>query len=156
MSEILDKLTTLTPEELRELRARAGLLLQNSTASSGDSIDEEVLADVLADELRAKSIRVPVYGVLKRMHHYKAFHEAAPLVEAFTTAHVRPRTKAERRVAYTVFVRMVVRYMESARIPVSHKAACQQLRRVPEIVERQFPGYVENGLLRSIVSRLKA
>lgn len=145
MAPLLDQLGELNEAQLKELSARVSALLGSSGVDHAN--DEQVVHDVLCEALAAKGIETPHYGMVRRLPHYKAFAQGASVLAAFVTEHVQPPSRTHRRKAYMVLVKMLVRWLGACQIPVSHKTACLNLSKIASIADRQFPGYVESGLL---------
>jgi len=143
----LEQLTELTQDQLRELRARADILLKST---GGHDPDEEMLHDVLVDTLTAHHHRAMPLHVARKAPHWGTFRENAAHILAFVRTHITENRVAMRK-ALGVLLRIQARWMLTRGIPLSHRTVCQQLVRIPDLVEREFPGYLESGLLSMIV-----
>ncbi len=74
------------------------------------------------------------------------------LINVFINKNAPSVTKGQRRVLYRVFVRALYSWLIEADIPVNSKTLITNLDKLPGIVDRAFPGYIQAGLLGAIVS----
>jgi len=147
--EIVDysTLTGLSRDDLRELKGRVEYLLK------GDKNVDDCGAQihrVITDELTARGIYGMPFGVLKKQAYYAAHKEGSASVEEFSKRYMKPPSRVEALKVYRVLVKMLSRRLIAEGTPLSPKTMSQGLKRIPAIVDCQFPGYRESGLLPAI------
>jgi len=166
MSDLLNKLHTLTPQELRALKARVEVLLRGtsekatSSNPNGLSDDAVLFYSILVDELRLRCVPetlAPKLGTLTHNPHFRM--EVSMLrkhVEGFfmyVNQHIRPKNRAERSVATRFCIRMMLERVSFDKERLQLRVVLGLMPRVYELVENQFPAYHELGVLSSIVLR---
>ncbi len=153
-SSILDSLGQLSKKELRELRARATLLLGAEDGSKDASSEHALVYDKVREVLKEYGIlSAPPFKTLKGLPFYASFNRGADEVLKYAATYFPDATRIERGKILSILVSSVARYVSRV-APVSPKSLCQALNSVGEAVEEDFPGYAENGLLPMIVARL--
>lgn len=149
MTELPD-LTKLNEEQLRDVQARASALL-GSTTSTTPHRGAEVWDAVVA-RLQSLGVHCPRYTVAVKLPRVGKLRDATELVRTFVTDHLKPGNKLARHKAYQILTKMLVRWMIARSIPVTHQTVAQNLGKIPALCSRQFPGYLESGLLPTILT----
>lgn len=148
MSDLAADLPSMSQDQLREIVARATALLK---PADRNRTDEQDLYSALTTELTSQGISLPHYAIAMKSPAGPTFLRGASVVSSFVAEHIEPTTKAHRILAYRRFMKMLARWMVTCGIPVTLKNVAQNLDKVPAIVQRQFPGYLESGLLPMVL-----
>lgn len=145
-------LAKLTPAQLEEVRTKA-LFLQRRATTKSENAGEEVY-DQLREWLLGKGVGALPYQVFVRTSkRYPAFLEGAKELRAFAVQHLRARTQLERIAAYGLLLRAMDRRTQELAIPRSLASFLNLLPKAPGLLEREFPGYLESGLLPQLLHR---
>lgn len=153
LDDLMAKVPILSREDRAKLRAAMSALDgATATATVEDSkkldTDAQVVWDVLSAELHAMGIHCPPLGVFKRTRDYSTFLKAVPVVAAFVRQGFRVKTRASFRRAVRIGVRVVIRTVgKYDRVTLCLRSVVGNLQRMDGMVEHQFPGYRESGLL---------
>jgi hypothetical protein len=152
MSDVLQTLAQLSPDELRNVQARVGFLLGADSPAALEPSDEDQVHEAIAVVLRKCGVlNTPPLGVIRRQRHYKQFVEGAGELLRFTEEQVRPGSRMERVKALRILVRMIANWLRDAGRPLSHMTISRSLKRVADISDQRFPGYVASGLMPVIL-----
>lgn len=154
-TEIMEALPDLSPQELEEVRKRTSALLElQRSAGSSENDDAQNLHRQMQDTLERWGIPESLpYGAAKRTSHWKQFTEGAEAFMGFVREHIKPRRRAEEARAVYVLLDMHCRRLREQGIPLSHRTLSQALKRTPQVVDDQFPGYLRSGLLPAIIRK---
>lgn len=158
LENVLDALPRMTQKELRELNARTSMLLTGATAAPGkrERLDVSGMKDtytVLADELKKWGANPVPYVALARGKMFPVFRDAVPLLQEYVTTNMKPKNEGVRRRAVRIILGLVVQHVHAhCRAPLSTVTALRALPNFGAIIERQFPGYAEAGLLPIILN----
>lgn len=147
---IISQLAELSPKELKELAARANFLLGTDDSPEDEDLVHRQIVQVLRD-----------YGVLstpplKKLPHYSQFKKGVVDLLEYVEAYFAPKKKIDKIKVVMILVKMLARQIKREEIPVSHRTISQALNRVGSIVELQFPGYRESGLLPMLIAKHQA
>lgn len=145
-TSIAGTLPDLSREQLQDLAIRIGTLL-----TPEERTDEGEVYTVIADVLRYSGIRLPPFGVIRKHAQFKRFREGAETLQAFLHRYTPGLRKVERFKALQVLTRVVVRRLHRDNVPVGVLTLSDAFKRIGAIIDDQFPGYVESGLLVTIV-----
>lgn len=139
----LPDLSSLSREQIREIRARADFMLGAEESTDG-------CAEVYAALVEAAGPACPPLHAARRSKHWPAFSRSAPALLAFA-AEFKPRNRAERRAALMICVEVFSDWLAERRIPVYWSTLASGLDKVPGLVDRAFPGYRASGMLPAIL-----
>jgi hypothetical protein len=141
----LDDLAQMDVGELQEVVTRASALLE----VKNDGVDEaRQIHNIIADEVP----NTPHYSAIKRSRHYKQFLNNLDLFSE-TIRMLKPRGRLEELAAKRKLIQILIRWMHRKNIPVSHRTICQNMDKLVGVLDGQFPGYREAGLLRTVLAR---
>jgi hypothetical protein len=146
---LIEELSQLSEKELKEVQKLSSLLLQGDGTSTREGKDEEMVHDAICSEL---SERIP-YRILPRASHYKEFKAKASELAEWVRENLEPKTKLERKKGLSILIRILCRWLRDCNVPLSHRALTRNLQKVPGLVDREFPGYLESGLLPIVLSK---
>lgn len=141
-------LTTLKDDELRALHARVGALLESKRAEG----DEQLLFTAIAQQLDAKG-QTWSLGMLARNALYTQFQSRCLATTIYVDRFFQPKNRLERLKAFRLLTRVLLRFLENARVPITLKTVVQNLDKIPRLVDDEFPGYLESGVLPMLLQR---
>lgn len=154
MGRVDDFLKGLTPAELEEVRTKALFLLRRSGSRAADV--PETLYDAIRDHLLSRGVSVQPYSVFRRKSkHRTTFDQVASTLREFTDQHLKPKTHLQRIQAYGVLLNAVTRRLQGQGIPLSLNTFLSTLPKAPSLLDLEFPGYLESGLLPQVLFRRK-
>lgn len=142
-----EDLASLSQTQLRELVTRASALLDRPQDDSATGLVHDALDGIF----RKRGEKLPPMSVIKKLPHYGSFRDGSTALLEYIDTYLKPSTRVERLKAVNVLLAMLIRWLERREIPISHRAVSQSLSRVASIVDKQFPGYRQSGLLPMIV-----
>lgn len=152
--KLMSNIATLTPKQLAEAKARIALLASNSSSAT-DTSELSIVYDEVAQIIRRKTgCRVlPMRSTLSSRYGASFKEGAAELVD-FARRYLQPKGRAGMIQAVRLLCGLVVQQIETERkVRLAIGPACSQLKRIGEIVEQNFPGYLAAGLLHIVLTR---
>lgn len=149
MSDDLPDLTSYTPDQLREIRARLDALMVDVIKESRSCVD--LVWHELNDVLVARGCRPMPTHVAKRQGWWATYLIASDDVIRFVTRTMRPKRTAHRIKAYKFLYELLAVSLEESGVPLSHRALAVNTSKIPGVVDQQFPGYVQNDLLHKVL-----
>lgn len=158
-NDLFDRLGDLSPEDLRQVRARVEFLLPaaagRSPAVKGRAAPDHagMVHKEMAASLRGFGVRsVPPPGVILRSPYAKDFRDGVAALVAYATEYLAPATRPELVLAVRVLLGVVTRRMQERRVPITLVSLCRALKAVEAAVEYEFPGYRASGLLAAVLN----
>jgi len=151
MVDVLEQLSTLPPEKLREAAARIQFL-QNPTGAAptvavGTSDDAEMVAKVLS-QLLGRFVPVSVLNTATRGR----FMVGVNTMMEFIRKELRPgRARVQTVRAIKLLCGMIVKDLRKRRIPVTPRTVAHGMTEVAMVVDRHLPGYGPAGLLKLVL-----
>ncbi len=147
MKQILAKLPTLTQKELATVRAACDHLLDKKQ-------ETPALYTAMLDVLGQAG---PSYAGFQRTASWKLWQKHLHDVEFFITKLWPDMTKVQEVAIDNFLISQLVDDLKYLKVAVTVGSISSNLGRVPEVFERSFPGYRQNGLaglvLQSMVRR---
>ena len=126
-----------------ELSLRA--LRKDATA---DYHEAALVFTEIAEYLTDRGQRAPFpYATFRARPEFGAFAKAADAMLWYVGRNFKPKNGAQTMKVHRLLLVILARWLERRNIAVSFRTMTQQLGRVPELVESEFPGYAERGLL---------
>ena len=154
--DVLEQLSSLTSDQLREVASRASLLLSAQTPSVAKQTgDEELVFSVVSDLFKDRGLSEAPFRVIAKQSYFPKYRESVASLGKYIDRFIKPKTRVERRKVVLILVRMLIRWMTEASVPVSYKTVALNLSKVPDLVDRQFPGYRQSGLLPILVKQTR-
>lgn len=152
LDDILTELPKLPASSLRQLRARATALLGSDAAPHADE-DETFVFDQMRQALEEAGSPSMPFGVFAKQRPFPKFREGVPVFCRFVAKHFEPRSRVERTKVAGILMSMLVSRLRRMRLPVGFTTMAQQIAKVHQAVDDEFPGYRESKLLRWVVER---
>lgn len=150
---ILAKLPALSRTELKEVRLRASALLSMSTDTS-EAEDDWLLYGVGHELISRGMGKLPPTSVLVTLNDYKTYDKQAETLKAFLLHAVEGTGAAlhrnERRALGCICARSLAGYITSFS-EVSLATMLRYSAKMPQAVDRSFPGYLASGMMRFLL-----
>lgn len=141
----------LTTSELQELRAHITVLLQLGPASADRAVaiseaPEELV--YLAEHGRDRG-GIPIATTdMMNGAHYDAFKNKLPRVRAYIS---QVGSKTAQRALFKLGLVLIERSLRAVGAAPTYVSLMQNLHRMPGLINREFPGYAANGILKLII-----
>ena len=153
VDEILRVLPRLAAGDLRQIKDRMGFLARETPDS------ESVISEDLIDLVKAMTLTLarqglavpPQPSVALKLDRGRQLPNNAQMVRAFADTCLPNARRTERVALYRTFITVLSRELQRQGIPITFWTLVQGLKRIPELVNRSFPGYVQAGLGRFLV-----
>jgi hypothetical protein len=162
--EIAKLLHSLTADELAEVRARAGILLQSGgrpaasaptttaakiAAPPAESADLDIIVQEIAAYFQREGLEYVSEAMLKRTANYRSFEAKAiaslPYFRKVSSQRVRLRA------IIRLAIRLLHKDMQAMNVAVSVRTLMNHWHRVPAVIDKNFPGYAKIGMLRLLI-----
>lgn len=157
VDEIIEALPRLSPDEVKRIRDHSGFLTRDGSTQVQDkhgTEDQREVYRALSWELhRLGYSALPPLGIVLGMAFGHKIVKQSPRLRAFADRCVPGGSRSDRSALYRTFMLVLTRSVAQQNLPVSLKTLVDQLDRVPGLVSRAFPGYIESGLGRFLVKR---
>lgn len=153
--DILTALPSLDRAELRRIAAVTSSLLGTEQGEGGVADDVAFTYGLIEEVLSNHKLRLPALSYFLNSSEFKRtkFKLGARTFVAFLEE-FRPKSQAEKRAAGLICLEAVEQCLDEQKLPIRLRTIAQWLPNVAVYVERQFPGYIESGMLPVIVQRL--
>lgn len=150
--KVVEHLPSLSVEEAEDIIARLKALrgLSSESAPITDMYDGEVKLALqgIIDQLATMGVECPYMGLLQK-HMDKDFKEKVHSVIAYFKQNDLHRN--ELRIALQLGIKLLYDNCVRMGIVVSALTIMRHFHRIPAVVNHEFRGYAESGLLRALV-----
>lgn len=141
----------LTSEELRELRSHISVILQLGPGSADRAVafpdaPEEVV--MIAEHGRDRGGRLVPATDLMRAAQYDTFKAKLPRLRAFLE---QVGSKTAQRALFKLGLVLLERDMRMRKLTPSYMSFMNEVHRIRPLINREFPGYESNGMLKLII-----
>lgn len=151
---LMASIATLPPAKLKEAKARLALLSSTTDAPADNSNAQIVYSELSQAISRSTGVSPAPYAAIARTRYGASLREGAETIVRFAETHLKPKGRAGMIQAVRILVGLIVRQVQrEAKVRLAAGPICLQLKRVGEIVEQAFPGYIACGLLPMILNR---
>lgn len=138
----------LTTEELGTLRSHISALLALGPSSQDQILtasnhDDWVLMGIV-DYMRASDLDPSGVAQLTSGKHYDAFRAKLPTIHRWLK---RSGTQVQQRAVLRLGIGLLHQNLQAMNIAVSSRLMMAHIHRLPSVINKEFPGYAENGLL---------
>lgn len=156
MSQKIERLHKILPElsrsQLEQVRDRVDFLLQASGEEEEVIDDHRLFYEALVKGVSiAARIDCPPFKVFCQSRYFSYFVEKLPPILMFINTNLPNLKKVERIKLYGICANVLVRQLQDQNVPISIGSVCTNLHRLPELVEKAFPGYIAAGLFSVLV-----
>ena len=117
------------------------------------SSDEQFVLSELERIVKADGGTVPPLFVLSRRHYYGLWQEGVKNVLLYIETYFHPKDVRERKQILYVLLSVLSVYLKQGGVSVSLENCVSQLHRISDVIDSQFPGYRENGLLLKLIEK---
>lgn len=147
---VISEIATLPPDKLREVTARIALLSgkaqELSPSSSGDVA--LVYAELVLQINRRTGQKCPPLNAILKTRYGDPIKEGSALLIQYAKENLRPKGRGGMIQAIRLLVNLILRQVQKeGKVRLSVGPVSYQLKRIGEIVDQQFPGYLASGLL---------
>lgn len=149
--QIVASLSSLSRGELEQLRQRIGFYLQHPAVPAPAPVEEEdwLLVGIFT-ELQRRGVEGPRAFRIRRTTSYAGFETQSVRVRSLLLQAAPGLTAVERRALGEVAADALARRLDGWR-DVNRDNMLMNVSKVPEAVERCYPGYLGAGLLAAVV-----
>jgi len=149
---IYKELGGLPKKDLQALQGRVNHLLNYTrTTTIPTSPLPEDLYQAIQTTLIPRQHSCLHWSLFQKQDSYAQFVERVNTLSLFFTAHT-PTNKVERVAFYLFLIRLLVASLEEQHVPISSRALCTNIHRLPDMIDQAFPGYLESGLFPWVLS----
>lgn len=149
-SEIIKALPSLSVMEMQEVKRRLNFLLKGEQKK--DENDAELILLVIYQVCTDCGIDVRFPYLLKRVIGYPTFKEKSKEVVKILG---KGLTQAELISILSIGLYYLINQLRNMKISVSASVLMDHIYRLPGILDINFPGYVEAGLIKLVVGERK-
>ena len=150
--DALAALPTMTPTQLRQVQARTIFLLATTGGSAGIEEERRALYQTISDVLKSLHLKnSPPWAVFKKNRFYNHYNTSYDLLEDFMVENFEGMSTPERIQFYRLVLRILVRDLKRIGVEVSIGSITTNLGRVPSLIDRAFPGYIESGMMSKVL-----
>ena len=153
--QLVSSLPTMSKSQLTKLRQHVAFLLQHSPIDPVQPVeDEDWLLRGILTELDRRGLNVGKDFKIRRDSSYASFRAQSESVRAHLLRMVPNLTAVQRRALGEVCGRELALYLASwqSAPEINRHTMLTYVSRVPEALERSFPGYMAAGLLKMVIS----
>ncbi|HBD94517.1 MAG TPA: hypothetical protein DC057_10150 [Spirochaetia bacterium] len=148
ITEILDILPKLNGEEFKKLEDALKFYLVHSKKETQS--EEILLYDSINTKIKGLTGHELFFGVFKKSKiGYKQLGECLITLNNFINLlgkHIKV-TKLTRKQVYNLYTEIITEYLIKYRIPVSVNSVLNCHEKFLSLLDKKYPGYMENGLL---------
>lgn len=158
IEEVLKRLPKLSAAELSQVKARlnalagGGLGAAPERRTSGKWAWGDFLIDCIANTLRNALGVTPSRDMMKGMRAYSTFQNRLPMVEEYLNR--AAPNHAQRLAIARVGVDLLYAYLTRPGRAVGAVSLMQDIYRLPEVLEAQFPNYAKLGIMHMVARRV--
>lgn len=142
-SEIAKEIRSLNKKDLKSLKTLVNYLLD----SQDESKNLLLFYDTLVEEARNKGIYLTYHSKFKKSSHYASFKEKFDQLEEFTELVAKDFSLRQRKALYRLYAKLLINALQKSKTEVNMIICSMSIDRIPALVSKSFPGYVESGLL---------
>lgn len=150
--EVKKSLLGLTQQQLTELAERIGALRQFKTIQPDIIANDTstMLIQCLQDALSRAGCPAPFY-MFKNAATGESYQEKIKTLEIFLSD--PNMTKQERYTVLRLSADLLCQDLQSNNVGLSPGTLCRCVHRIPMLINKAFPGYQRQGLLRMLMKR---
>lgn len=155
LNNVLHSLDALSPDELETVRAKATMRLKTSTpttsahARTGSNTD--LVLDAIVEVLSAMGVEYVNASILRKSASFKSFNEKMP--ELFLYLEKITTQRVERRAMLRLVIELLYQDLARMNVATTARTLMSHAHRIPAVINNNFPGYADAGLLHWIVKR---
>jgi hypothetical protein len=156
VEQIKQEIRQLSNDEMIEIRTMIDSLLAMSGIQTkqpnkqAKNHEERLVLETICGLMQSKGLASLTVPILLRSPYMKPFREKLPLLLAFL-ARAHPEHLGQKRVL-EIGVECLYDNLKAMNVAVSEITLLRHIHRLPAVIDQQFPGYAQNGLLRLVVN----
>ncbi len=155
VSTIIEQLPSLTNTELQAVRDTATFLAGNTTQNKPTDWEAKVF-EAFNKQLSASGIQTNLYyASFRRTSGYKVWIQSVSKVEAFITNNFGRLKNIERLTLLNLFYKLLIENMKEINVPITINTVSSHTKRIPEVFNMNFPGYVASGLAPMVLATMR-
>lgn len=153
---ILKILPKLSQNDLRQIKTHLDFLLQ-TTNKVNQLEDKKIFYDIIGSIIYQKTRdRTPFYNIFIVSKHKKILDHAFSFINNYfnsitSNIKIKKSTKIVRQKFYMTFAKLIVAYLDRINVPISMSAVLKCVEKFPGLLDSEFPGYLEAGLVEKIL-----
>lgn len=148
MSDVIN-LDALTETQRKELYAQLAYTYGRPGAKQTElSADEQAVWDAICRRLVSRRPLADVLAKAGKEYTRASYEQDVEWVTGWIDRGCgRPVTRTQRLALIDTAIECLIRWLDRAGVPVTHKTAVQNLSKVPAVVDRAYPGYQDARIL---------
>lgn len=143
---VKQSLTSYSPKQLNELKARCSALL---SISKQPETNEDWLLEGVFAEIKSRGIPIPPMSKLRLDNSFKSYSQKSEVIRTLLESQ-GDLTKLQKRQLAIICTKCLAAYLDNF-TEVSLHSVFTFVDRIPEALERSFPGYLSSHLLLFIL-----
>ena len=155
IDRVIQDFPSMSQGQLKKVMAAAQYLLNEANPSgswnSSTAMVYRLVDQVVSDSIGSASLPLGIFLRSRSVSKSKVNAVSAGLI-TFIKNNFGCSNRAEMCKAITILARAVVNRLRRDGVPISHQTVFANLSRVPTIVDSQFPGYRQSGMLKMLLS----
>lgn len=157
-NEVLKILPLLSVQELKQIRGAVDSQLKRGKKSKKSTSADERFYNIICDEFFKKRLsHFPSYYRFKKNPDFAYFKKNHKLLVEFEkevfSSLGRSLNRREKDCLYRGFARLLYRDLQRINASCTVGIVARNLGRIPDIINKEFPGYIENGLLYMLITK---
>lgn len=154
--QIIKALPKLSQKDLKQIKIRLDFLIQ-ATNDSKNSRDKELFYATICEVYCHKTKnKLPFFTIFIKSKNKKSLDQTYLFItnyfNSFTSnIKIKGSIKIARQKFYILFAKLVISYLIEQKLPVSIVTILSHHEKFPGLIEIQFPGYIESGLVQEIL-----
>ena len=151
--EVEKLLPNFTNEQLQKLKSKIDFLLKDVVSNQSGTAEfflYTALSEVLKKKLRIEVIPFPIFK--KKTGYGKKLGEVRKYLDDYLNRVRKGRrsTRTEKYQYYLLFANIMIDDLEGHPSPTTVQLVLNCYQQFPSLLDKQFPGYAESGLLEMI------
>lgn len=158
LQTVLTLIPQLTSEEKISVKAALSLLTTTplpseiSTRATVPSDEAQICYETICRSMVNKGVSCPPWGSFRHLDIYRLFINEQPQIKSYIQKHFGEIKLSQRQRLYYLFGELLVDWVHRNELPLKLGLVFKNLKLIPELVERSFPGYAEQGWLPMILA----
>lgn len=146
--QVLELIPELTASEAKDIKARLTYAGKQSVTGKQDreDTDVELFYSAIHQEFERRGLEIPNWFMFKKTDNISYLRKNVQANKEFFNKHL-PTRRPERLHAFKIISRLMVDWLQKIGLTVTPGVLVRNLSNVQFVIEDNFPGYIESGLL---------